>query len=148
MTDLQIEKVIEVTNSALVLDHKSVVELFTVNTSSWLLNKSKGRHALRIPLPSFESNKAVYITYYKALEFGFGPKKDTNSLPYLLSRRVMQIWQHLFFDKYIEDLKREEAAGSIIERNRRQLKTVARDSILADVYGSKYRQQQRYRAKH
>ena len=148
LTDLQMEKVIEVANSALVLDHKSVVELFTVNTSSWLLNESKGRHALGIPLPSFESNKAACVTYYKALEFGFGPKKDANSLPYLLSRRVMQIWQHLFFDKYVEDLKREEAAGSVIERNGRQLKTVARDSILADVYGSEYRQQQRYRAKH
>ena len=54
----------------------------------------------------------------------------------------------MFFHEYVKDLEREEAAGSDIGRNGRQLKTVARDSILADVYGSEYRQQQRYRAKH
>lgn len=148
LTHIQMEQVVEVGNSPLVLDHKSVAELLTVNTSSWLMNESKGRHALGIPLPNFESNKAACVAYFKALEFGFGPKKDDNSLPYLLSRRVMQIWQHLFFHGHVEDLKKEETAGSVIERNGRQLKTVARDSILADVYGSEYRQQQRYRAKH
>lgn len=146
LTHLQMEQVIKVGNSALVLDNFS--EFFAVNTAPWLQNESQGRHALGIPMPNFASNKAACVAYFNALEFGFGQKNNVDSPLYLLSRRVMQIWLYLFFHEYVKELERDEAAGSAIERNGRQLTTVARDAILAEVYGNKQGQLQRYRAKH
>ncbi|RJE25729.1 hypothetical protein PHISCL_01917 [Aspergillus sclerotialis] len=61
------------------------------------------------------------------------------------TRRIMKIWLALFFRQYVQELKGEETAGSTIKRNKRQLTTIARDSILADVYGNRYKGQQRYR---
>ena len=89
LTHLEMEQVIKVGDSALVLDNFS--ELFAINSASWLLNESQRRHALGIPLPDFESNKAACVAYSKALEFGFGSKNNDNAPLYLLSRRVMQI---------------------------------------------------------
>lgn len=143
---LETEQVIEVANSALISDNFS--ELFAVSRDSWPLNESQGRHALGIPLPNFESNKAAYVAYFKALEFGFGVKNNSDSHSYALFRRIIKVWLHLFFQQYVQELEREEAAGAVIERNKRQITTVARDSILAEIYGSQYTGQQRYRNKH
>ena len=136
----------QVGNNALISDNFS--ECFAVSRDSWLLNESQGRRALGIPLPNFESNKAAYVAYFKALEFGFGVKNNGNSLSYALSRRIMKIWLHLFFQQYVQELEREEAAEAVLERNKRQIMSVARDSILIDVYGSQYTGKQQYRNKH
>lgn len=146
LSSLQVEQVIKVADGALIFD--KFPEFFAANSAPWLINEFQGRHALGIPLPDFESNKAACVAYFRALEFGCGSKYNDNSPLYLLCRRVIQIWLYLFFHEYVKELKKEEAAGSLTNRNGRQLTTVARDSILKDVYGNKYRQQQQYRNKH
>lgn len=50
-------------------------------------------------------------------------------------RRLAQIWLHIHFENYINDLEESEKNGLPLNRQRRAISTIARDSILQAFHG-------------
>lgn len=99
------------------------------------------------PLPSIDASKldstlTACVAYYRYL----------NSIPRSASkiddvyRRFAQIWLHIYFEYYINELReREKDCLLEVRRQGRQISTVARDSILRGIYGNQYSPQKKDR---
>jgi hypothetical protein len=53
-------------------------------------------------------------------------------------RQFAQIWIHIHFDNYVNDLKESETNGVPLKRQHRAISTVARDSILQALHGRQF----------
>ncbi|KAJ5640275.1 uncharacterized protein N7484_008137 [Penicillium longicatenatum] len=88
----------------------------------------------RVDLYVLDSSLTACVAYLRYLNsVGVSTAKPDD-----LNRRLAQIWIHIHFENYVNDLKKNEAEGVPINRRGRAVSTIARDSILQAVYGSQF----------
>lgn len=73
----------------------------------------------------------VYLKYLDSANHSTSPLGD-------VLRRFAQIWIHIHFENYVNDLKEREKNGVPVNRQHRAISTVARDSILQAFHGKQF----------
>lgn len=97
---------------------------------SLLLN----RHLHTLPRVDLTSSLAAcvsYLRYLNSLTCSVSKSDDMN-------RRLAQIWIHIHFENHVNDLKESEKNGLPLNRQRRAIPTIARDSILQAFHGNQF----------
>ncbi|KAJ6035553.1 hypothetical protein N7460_009728 [Penicillium canescens] len=73
----------------------------------------------------------AYLRYLNSVTGSVSKSDDVN-------RRLAQIWIHIHFENLVNDLKESEKNGLPLNRQRRAIPTIARDSILQAFHGSPF----------
>jgi hypothetical protein len=88
----------------------------------------------RVDMYGLNSSLAACITYMRYLNSVTGSVSKPNDV----NRRLAQIWIHIHFENHVNDLKEIEKNGLPLDRQRRAISTIARDSILQAFYGNQF----------
>ncbi|KAI2766561.1 hypothetical protein CBS147339_8462 [Penicillium roqueforti] len=91
-------------------------------------------HLYTLPRVDLNSSLAAcvsYLRYLNSLTSSISKSDDMN-------RRLAQIWIHIHFENHVNDLKESEKNGLPLNRQRRAIPTIARDSILQAFHGNQF----------
>ncbi|OQD76716.1 hypothetical protein PENANT_c125G07499 [Penicillium antarcticum] len=91
-------------------------------------------HLHTLPRVDLNSSLAAYVSYLRylnSLTCSVSKSDDMN-------RRLAQIWIHIHFENHVNDLKESEKNGLPLNRQRRAIPTIARDSILQAFHGNQF----------
>jgi hypothetical protein len=123
------------------LNSSMVSEDFLVGLRTILLNYHQ--HPLPcIDASKFDSSRTACVTYYRYLNSILRSASKIDDV----RRRFAQIWLHIHFENYINELReREKDCLLAVNRQGRQISTIAQDSILRSIYGNQYPPQKKNR---